>query len=81
MQTTTVSMRLSELMYGGLEKVKKIVDASTLEDDPIILISVSLNENEAFFEKLGRRMSDLERGKGITFTMDELEKYIASSAK
>ena len=32
--------------------------------------------NEEFFEKLNRSIEDIELGKGVTFTMEELNEFI-----
>ena len=33
--------------------------------------------NEQFFEKLNKSIEDIELGKGVTFTMEELNEFIA----
>ena len=44
--------------------------------DAMIKIPSSEFNEEIYLERLSRSVTDIEQGKGIVFTMDELENYI-----
>ncbi len=39
--------------------------------------AINPETNEQFFEKLNKSIEDIDLGKGVTFTMEELNEFIA----
>ncbi len=75
---TIIRLRLSELTESTLDKIKKLLSASTDNQDPQINISV---ETADYNSQLDKSISQIKSGNTLSFTMEDLETYVTKNFK
>jgi hypothetical protein len=71
---------LSELSSATLESIKNIFSNASDKNDLELTIALCHTSNE-YFAELDESILQMQKGKNVLFTMDELEDYLKSEAQ
>ena len=78
---TIIRLRLSELSESVMNRIRKLLQESSVEKNPEISITLHETIVSKTESNLDNSIAQFHEGKVVSFTMDELDSYIRSNFK